>query len=169
MSEEMKPFNHQSIDARDWAKEFTRLYEENLYKHNHLWIDESLMQGWFANAIMAGMDEQARRTRPEPRQGMEVNEVGFILFKLMSGYEEELAREEWTAKHSPSTAKKLAAEYATTILSRFTLPAEVRWPEIDKIRAIINDGLWIDRLDIKVIAKQVLDLCKQALEEARKR
>jgi len=43
-------------------------------------------------------------SRPEPRQDWDGDEEGFLLFKMMSGYEEEMAREEWTAKHSSSTA-----------------------------------------------------------------
>ena len=64
MTNELKPFNPQSIDARDWAREFMRLYENSQRAPQNvpIWLNESLMLGWFANAIMAGMDEQARRT-----------------------------------------------------------------------------------------------------------
>lgn len=47
-------FNHQSIDAAEWAAEFCRLFGGH---------DEGLMLGWFANAIMAGYDEVTRRLR----------------------------------------------------------------------------------------------------------
>ena len=51
-------FNHQSIDAAEWAAEFCRLFGGH---------DEGLMLAWFANAIMAGYDEAMRRTRqPQP-------------------------------------------------------------------------------------------------------
>ena len=50
-------FNSQSIDARVWAKEFMRIYQSQGEK----WVDEELMIGWFANAIMAGYDEAHRR------------------------------------------------------------------------------------------------------------
>ena len=57
----MDKFNSSSIDAKIWAKEFMRLYNENIMKQNVLWIDESLMLSWFANTIMAGYDEAKRR------------------------------------------------------------------------------------------------------------
>jgi len=56
-----RKFNPQSFDSRVWAKEFMGLYNKNIMKRNHLWIDEGLMVGWFANAIMAGFDEAHRR------------------------------------------------------------------------------------------------------------
>lgn len=49
------------IDARDWAKEFMRLYWEKNPKQFH-YIDENLMIGWFANAIMAGYDKAKRES-----------------------------------------------------------------------------------------------------------
>jgi hypothetical protein len=45
-----------SFDARDWAAAFMRQFGDR--KHE---IDEGLMLGWFANAIMCGWDEHARR------------------------------------------------------------------------------------------------------------
>ena len=58
--EPLKAFHHQSIDARVWAKEFNRI----LVSKGNQPYDEGWIISWFANAIMAGMDEQARRTRP---------------------------------------------------------------------------------------------------------
>jgi hypothetical protein len=52
-----KEFNPQGIDAVVWAKEFVRLHRHNI-KYP---LDEETMIGWFANAIMAGMDEKERR------------------------------------------------------------------------------------------------------------
>jgi hypothetical protein len=46
----------QSFDARDWAKAFCKIIGEY---HND--IDENLMIAWFANALMRGYDEHARR------------------------------------------------------------------------------------------------------------
>jgi len=57
-------FNPQSMDAKDWAKEFMRIYKYNQVK-NVEFIDEDFMLGWFANAIMAGFDEADRR---KPKQ-----------------------------------------------------------------------------------------------------
>jgi hypothetical protein len=54
-----KEFNPQSMDAKVWAIEFMRLYRENAL--DPTWVDEGLMIGWFANAIMAGYDESQRR------------------------------------------------------------------------------------------------------------
>ena len=42
-----------SFDARDWAKEFCE---------EHPNMDEGLMIAWFANALMRGFDEHARRS-----------------------------------------------------------------------------------------------------------
>ena len=70
MTSELKPFNNQSIDARDWAREFNRI----LVSKGNQPYDEGWLIGWFANAIMAGMDEQARRTRLEPKGVVELRE-----------------------------------------------------------------------------------------------
>src|SRR5688572_2805807 len=45
-----------SFDAADWAAEFMRLFGDKRDK-----IDEGLMIGWFANALMRGYDEHAWR------------------------------------------------------------------------------------------------------------
>jgi hypothetical protein len=42
----------QCFDAQVWAREFKRLFPQS---------DEGLMLSWFANALMAGWDEHARR------------------------------------------------------------------------------------------------------------
>jgi hypothetical protein len=39
-----------SFDARDWAEAFCKLHPD---------IDEGLMIGWFANALMRGYDERS--------------------------------------------------------------------------------------------------------------
>ena len=51
-------FNVSSMDAKVWAKEFMRLYQNSRKAPQNIpdWVDESLMIGWFANAIMAGYD-----------------------------------------------------------------------------------------------------------------
>ena len=60
-------FNPQSMDAKVWAKEFMRLWNEK-FGSGQSWIDEELMIGWFANAIMAGFDEANRRNvKQEPK------------------------------------------------------------------------------------------------------
>ena len=52
-----------SFDARDWAEAFMKLFDHQRDK-----IDEELMIGWFANALMRGYDESAARHQslPEP-------------------------------------------------------------------------------------------------------
>jgi len=55
------------FDASVWAKEFiekTSHYQPNTKDHVPVYIDEDVMLGWFANAIMAGYD-YARRERPK--------------------------------------------------------------------------------------------------------
>lgn len=42
-----------SFDAMDWAKAFCKLYPN---------MEEDVMLGWFANALMRGYDEHASRT-----------------------------------------------------------------------------------------------------------
>ena len=43
-----------SFDARDWAVAFLRAYPNT-------GLDEETMLGWFANALMRGYDEHAKR------------------------------------------------------------------------------------------------------------
>jgi hypothetical protein len=47
----------QSFDARDWAKAFV----EHVTAQPSIATDEGTMISWFANAIMRGFDEHARR------------------------------------------------------------------------------------------------------------
>lgn len=46
-----------TIDARVWAKEFIKTVK----KYPDIPTDMETMVGWFANAIMAGVDESQRR------------------------------------------------------------------------------------------------------------
>lgn len=68
--QEVREFNPQSMDAKKWAKEFMRTFKEKGLDTTEAsdWIDEGLMLGWFANAIMAGYDEARRRyeSKQEP-------------------------------------------------------------------------------------------------------
>lgn len=50
-----------SFDARDWAKAFLAAYE----KGGDDFLAEDTMTGWFANALMRGYDEHARRRLEE--------------------------------------------------------------------------------------------------------
>lgn len=52
---------HSTTDARVWASEFMRIIVKS---ESPVIIDEGLMLGWFANAMMAGYD-QAKREEPE--------------------------------------------------------------------------------------------------------
>lgn len=50
-----------SFDARDWAEAFCKI---------HPGVDEDLMVGWFANALMRGFDEgRSRVVEPSPVDG----------------------------------------------------------------------------------------------------
>lgn len=49
----------QSFDARDWAKAFV----EHVKANPAIATDEDTMLAWFANALMRGYDEFARRYR----------------------------------------------------------------------------------------------------------
>ena len=53
-----------SFDARDWAKAFMVVYDNGAY------IDEALMVGWFANALMRGFDEERKRDTTGVRTGI---------------------------------------------------------------------------------------------------
>ena len=55
-----------SFDARDWAREFCRIAKTKGHD-----LDEGWMITWFANALMRGWDEHARRTKQSNAQGME--------------------------------------------------------------------------------------------------
>ena len=70
------------FEARVWAKEFMRLYGENLMKGNVLWVDESLMLAWFANALMAGYDEANRRAYRQSR-GLSEEELGKKIYSQL--------------------------------------------------------------------------------------
>jgi hypothetical protein len=50
-----------SFDAQDWAKAFMVVYDRGTM------IDESLMIGWFANALMRGFDEGMMRANGIPQ------------------------------------------------------------------------------------------------------
>lgn len=52
----------QSFDARDWAKEFV----QHVLAKPSIATDEETMLTWFANAIMAGYDEYARKFESQP-------------------------------------------------------------------------------------------------------
>jgi hypothetical protein len=45
-----------SFDARDWAKAFLKV-------NPHCGLDEGVMIGWFANALMRGYDHQPKHDR----------------------------------------------------------------------------------------------------------
>lgn len=47
-----------SADAQVWAREFMRIWSGRWHE-----VDEGLMIAWFANAIMRGFDESAKRDR----------------------------------------------------------------------------------------------------------
>jgi len=47
-----------SFDARDWAAAFLKI-------NPHCGIDDGTMIAWFANALMRGFDEHARRQADE--------------------------------------------------------------------------------------------------------
>jgi hypothetical protein len=49
----------ESFDARDWARAL------HVQQRPEIATDEGTMIGWFANALMRGWDEHARRTHPE--------------------------------------------------------------------------------------------------------
>ena len=74
----LKPqeFNPQSMDARVWAKEFMRLYNDKHQAEPNELIDEGLMIGWFANAIMAGYDKAIRIYEPKPQEQVEIEPIG---------------------------------------------------------------------------------------------
>lgn len=48
-------FPYGEFDAREWAAEFVRIFGDRRDD-----IDEDLMLGWFANAIMTGYDKAKR-------------------------------------------------------------------------------------------------------------
>jgi len=63
MTHDATKFDHQSMDAVVWAKEFVRINPNS--------TPEDVMLAWFANAIMAGFDEARRRYDPEYRRSID--------------------------------------------------------------------------------------------------
>jgi hypothetical protein len=57
---EDNPAFAQSFDAMDWDKAFCQRFSVTRNEDGEP-MDEGLMVGWFANAIMRGWDEHARR------------------------------------------------------------------------------------------------------------
>jgi len=56
---------HSTMDAQVWAQEWCRIAREIVASNDEReLIDEGWMIGWFANAIMMGWDEHARRYPP---------------------------------------------------------------------------------------------------------
>jgi hypothetical protein len=61
---------HATTDARVWAQEWCRIAREIVAADDEReLIDEGWMIGWFANAIMVGWDEHARRYPSEDNSG----------------------------------------------------------------------------------------------------
>jgi len=54
MSKDYDRSIHSNPDAQAWARFFMKTWAE--HKNDPAWIDESLMLGWFANAMMAKSD-----------------------------------------------------------------------------------------------------------------
>lgn len=48
-----------NMDAQAWAKEFMRIWSGHVIGEGDT-VDEGLMIGWFANAIMCGYDASSR-------------------------------------------------------------------------------------------------------------
>ncbi|AXH68727.1 hypothetical protein SEA_SPARKLEGODDESS_9 [Streptomyces phage SparkleGoddess] len=53
----MTKFDTSTTDAQIWAKEFMKVWENEPIDI----MNEDMMLGWFANAIMAGYDEARRK------------------------------------------------------------------------------------------------------------
>ena len=53
----MTKFDTSSTDALMWAREFMKIWQSEPIDV----LDEDLMLGWFANAVMAGYDEARRK------------------------------------------------------------------------------------------------------------
>jgi hypothetical protein len=53
----MTKFDSSRTDAPYWAQEFMKIWQDKPIEL----LNEDLMMGWFANAIMAGYDEARRK------------------------------------------------------------------------------------------------------------
>lgn len=73
----MKPLN-EDIDGQRWAKEFITIWKGQPVGGPE--VDEGLMIGWFANAIMAGHDHAARKARDEAEHLR--MQIGYITAEL---------------------------------------------------------------------------------------
>ena len=65
------------IDGHKWAKEFIKINKEKDIAN-----DEGTMIGWFCNAIMAGFDENTRRTKKEFQNKISIGIVKQIAKEL---------------------------------------------------------------------------------------
>jgi hypothetical protein len=102
---------HESFDARDWAAAFLRISAANPDLHR----DEGTMLAWFANALMRGYDEVARRELESressaalaPAEKRDAERWAFARECVQAGYE---SRWDWSAD-----ANRTAREVATLI------------------------------------------------------
>jgi hypothetical protein len=76
----MNEFTH-STDARVWAAEFMKIWQNEPIDL----LDEELMIGWFANAIMAGYDDARKKYEM-------VNLHEFLMRSMEVQFDEELRR-----------------------------------------------------------------------------
>ena len=91
-------------------------------------------------------DEQLK-SHPEPREGMDINSRNSLAEGLQK-------------IHSIDGGNYY--NMADYILSRFTLPAEVKWPKYKKADGVFRQPKCAASWNLAV------DVCKQALENARK-
>jgi len=92
MDEKMRAVDLLStMDAKVWAKEFMRLYENNKLRPINVpdWVDEALMIGWFANAIMTGYDKGKAQSHQEKAPEATEGEIA----EAIKDFEEKMNRE----------------------------------------------------------------------------
>jgi len=91
------------FDASKWADEFMRLFGQRLQD-----VDEGLMLGWFANAIMTGFDEGVRRSAPRHPNDWLPSEALYAFAGMLTSRRAPITM---SATHNAAPAADAVAEF----------------------------------------------------------
>lgn len=86
---------HDTTDAAIWAREFCKLWPSALCQiRGNEGVSqgdefEHVMLGWFANAIMAGVDSEARKHQANQKKGLVSDEILDAVAEVKAKHEKE--------------------------------------------------------------------------------
>lgn len=116
MTKEKTMTGEMSFDAVDWAKLFMQLKSDQGDEvARDQWVDEENMRAWFANALMRGFDEHARRAAS----------AGGELDRIAKGHASFLLGILNCKTHPPSEATKFKTDLWSQMLGRGDLEIRV--------------------------------------------